>query len=171
MAGDFLRSANGTGGVIGTARTVTWTTSLNALNNGIMGISDTTADTGIFALTSFSSCMLVMAEFSHITNTLTPTAGGCLIGWWLGSRDNGSTFESTSTTTPSATVPAIARPPDMIIPLYTGGTATTAGNLFQSPVFQAPRVKSKLVVQNMSGANFSANAHTLVIWGVADGYT
>lgn len=170
MAGNFLHTA-GTGGVIGTARTVTAAAWLASLASGGSATSDTTADTGVFSQSSFSNCIWGMAEFSHITNTLTPTAGGCLACWFLGSRDDGSTFESAGVTTHSTTVPAVARAPDFIIPLYTGGTATTAGNLFHSPRFRLPNVKAKIILQNMSGAAFSAHNHTLTIFGVADGYT
>lgn len=170
MAGNFLHTA-GTGGLIGTTRTVTAAAWLASLGIGGVATSDTTADTGVFNQASFSNCMFGIAEFSHITNTFTPTAGGCLAFWWLGSIDDGSTYESLGTTTPSATVPAIARPPDFLIPVYTGGTATTAGNLFHSPVIRLPNMKSKLVIQNMSGVAFSAHNHTVKISGIADGYT
>lgn len=170
MAGSFLHIA-GTNGVIGTARLVTWTTSLNALASGARAISDTTADTGLFSQASFSNCQFGHAEFSHITNTLAATAGGCIPGWFLRSRDGGSTYEAESTTTPSTTVPALPRPPDFIIQLYVGATAIPAGSLIWSPKFELPNVHAKLVVQNMSGAAFSAHAHTLTIFGVADGYS
>lgn len=170
MAGSFLHTA-GTNGIVGTARTVTWTTALNNLASGSRAISDTTADTGLFSQSSFSNCMFGFAEFSHITNTLAATVGGCLACWWLGSRDGGSTYEAESTTTPSTTVPALPRAPDFIIPLYVGATAIPAGSLIQNPRIILPNNYAKLVVQNMSGAAFSAHAHTLVIAGIADGYT
>lgn len=170
MAGNFLHTA-GTGGLIGTTRTVTAAGWLNTLGIGGRATSDATADTGVFSQSSFSNCMFGVAVFRHITNTFTPTAGGCLAFWWLSSIDDGSTFEDVGVTTPSATVPAIARAPDFIIPVYTGGTATTAGNRFFSPVIRLPNLKSKLVIQNMSGVAFSAHDHTLTISGIADGYT
>lgn len=170
MAGNFLLTA-GTNGLFSTARTVTWTTALNNLASGSRAISDTTADTGLFSQSSFSNAKYAQAEFSHITATLAATAGGCLACWWLHSRDAGSTYEDESSTTPSTTVPALPRPPDFIIPLYTGGTAIPAGALKWSQRFRLPHVSSKLVVQNMSGAALSAHAHTLTIFGLADGYT
>lgn len=170
MAGNFLHTA-GTGGLIGTTRTVTASNWLASLGIAAVATSDTTADTGVFSQSSFSNCMWGVAVFSHITNTFTPTNGGVLSFWWLSSIDDGSTFESLGATTPSATVPAIARNPDFIIPVYTGGTATTAGNKFYSPIIRLPNLKSKLVIQNMSGVAFSAHNHTLSISGIADGYT
>lgn len=170
MAGNFLHTA-GTNGLVSTARTITWTTSLNGLASGSRAISDTTADTGLLTQSSFSNCIWGYAEFSHITNTLAATAGGNIACWFLCTRDGGSTYEAESTTTPSATVPAVARAPDFIIPLYVGATAIPAGSLIWSQRFRLPNVSCKLVAQNFSGAAFSAHAHTLTIFGVADGYT
>jgi len=170
MPGNFLLTA-GTNGLFSAARTVTWATSLNGLANGSRAISDTTADTGKFSQASFSNAMWGMAEFSHIAATLAPTVGGTLACWFLLSRDAGATYEDESSTTPSTTVPAVARSPDFIIPLYTGATPIPAGGLKWSQRFLLPQVTCKLVAQNYSGAAFSANAHTLTLFGVADGYT
>lgn len=170
MAGNFLHTA-GTNGFLSTTRTVTWTTSLNALASGARAISDATADTGLFSQASFSNAPLVVAWFKCITTGWTPTAGGVFAGWWLMSTDGGTTFETESRTTPSATVPALARPPDFLIPVYTGGTAIAANDIMFSQPFQAPWPSAKLVVQNMTGAALAAQAHTLTIAGVADGYT
>ncbi len=173
MAGNFLNTA-GTNGLFSAARTVTWASAsddLNGLASGARAISDATADTGKFTQSSFSNAKYGMAEFSHITATLAATAGGCLACWWLLSRDGGSTYEDESSTTPSTTVPAVARVPDFIIPLYTGGTVIPAGALKCSNRFLLPNITAKLVVQNFSGAAFSAHDHTLTIFGIADGYT
>jgi len=170
MAGNFLLTA-GTNGLFSAARTVTWATSLNGLANGSRAISDTTTDTGKFSQTSFSNAIWGMAEFSHITATLAATAGGQLACWFLLSRDAGATYEDESSTTPSTTVAPVARPPDFTIPLYTGATAIPAGALKWSQRFLLPSVTAKLVVQNLSGAAFSANNHTMTLFGVADGYT
>lgn len=170
MPGNFLQTA-GTGGLFSATRLVTWATSLNGLASGARAISDTTADTGKFTQASFNNAMWGMAEFSHVTATLSPAIGGALACWFLCSRDDGTTYEDESSTAPSTTVPAVARPPDFVIPLYTGATAIPAGAKKWSQRFLLPSVTSKLVVQNYSGAAFSANAHTLSLFGVADGYT
>jgi hypothetical protein len=170
MPGNFLLTA-GTNGLFSAARTVTWATSLNGLASGSRAISDTTADTGKFTQASFGSAMWGMAEFAHITATLSPAIGGALACWFLCSRDDGATYEDESSTAASTTVPAVARPPDFIIPLYTGATAIPAGARKWSQRFLLPHVSAKVVVQNYSGAAFSANNHTLTIFGVADGYT
>lgn len=171
MAGNFLHTI-GTSGIFSTKRTVTWATSLNALASGSRAISDTTADTGIFTQSSFSNASIGMAYFTTVTTGWTPTAGGVFACWWDLSYDGGTNFEVESRTTPSTTVPAMARPPDFIIPVYTGGTAISAGDVFFANVpFLLPWIPAKVVVQNMTGAALAAQAHTLNIFGVADGYT
>jgi len=168
--GDFLHSA-GTNGIIGTKRAVTWATSLNGLASGARAISNTTADTGLFTQSSFSNAQYGMAYFTTVTTGWTPTAGGVFSCWWLPSYDAGTNFEVESRTTPSVTVPAVARPPDFIIPVYTGGTAIAAGDVFfATGVIPLPYIHAKLIVQNMTGAALAATAHTLNIFGVADGY-
>ena len=170
MAGDFLHNA-GTNGLYSTKRTVTWATSLNNLASGSRAISDTTADTGKFTQSSFSNAMYGQAVFTNVNATWATTAGGVLACWWLLSADNGSSYEVESRTTPSTTVPAVMRPPDFLIPVYSGATAIAAGDIMFSQPFLLPWVTAKLVVQNMGGANLSANAHTLDIYGIADKYT
>lgn len=171
MAGNFLHTA-GTNGLFSTKRAVTWTTALNNLASGARAISDTTADTGLFTQSSFSNAQYGMAYFTTVTTGWTPTAGGVFACWWNYSYDAGTTFEVESRTTPSATVPAVARPPDFLIPVFTGGTAISAGDVFfASSPFLLPYIHAKLIVQNLTGANLAAQAHTLNIFGVADGYT
>lgn len=170
MAGNFLHTA-GTNGYLGTQRVVTWTTALNNLASGSRAISDTTADTGLFSQSSFSNAPFCVAWFKCITTGWTPTAGGAFACWFLMSTDGGTTFEVESRTTPSTTVPAVARPPDFMIPVYTGGTAISANDILFSQPFQAPWPSCKLIVQNLTGAALAAQAHTLTIAGVCDGYT
>lgn len=171
MAGNFLHTA-GTNGLLSTKRAVTWTTALNNLASGARAISDGTADTGLFTQSSFSNAIWGQAYFTTVTTGWTPTAGGVFACWWNYSYDAGTNFEVESRTTPSTTVPAVARPPDFLIPVYTGGTAISAGDVFfaTSP-FLLPWIHAKLIVQNLTGANLAAQAHTLNIFGVADGYT
>lgn len=170
MAGNFLHTA-GTNGFLSTLRTVTWATSLNGLASGSRAISDTTADTGVFSQSSFSNAPMCVAWFKCITTGWTPTAGGVFVCWWLMSTDGGTTFEVESRTTPSTTVPAVARSANFLIPVYTGGTAIAANDILFSDPFPSPWPSAKLVVQNMTGAALAAQAHTFTIAGVADGYT
>lgn len=170
MAGNFLHTA-GTNGFLSTLRTVTWATSLNALASGSRAISDATANTGLFSQASFSNAPMGLAWFQCITTGWTPTPGGVFVCWFLNSTDGGTTFEVESRTTPSTTVPAVARPPDFLIPVYTGGTAIAANDVLFSQPFPLPWPSAKMIVQNLTGAALAAGAHTLTIAGVADGYT
>jgi len=170
MAGNFLHTA-GTNGFLSAQRVVTWATSLNGLASGSRAISDATADTGLFSQSSFSNAPMALAWFTCITTGWTPTAGGVFACWWKLSTDGGTTFETDSRTTPSTTVPAMARPPDFLIPVYTGGTAISANDIMFSQPFPTPWPYAKLIVQNMTGAALAAQAHTLTIAGVCDGYT
>lgn len=176
MAGNFLHTA-GTNGLSSTKRAVTWTTALNALASGARAISDTTADTGLFTQSSFSNCPWGMAYFTTVTTGWTATAGGLFACWWNYSYDAGTTFEVESRTTPSTTVPAVSRPPDFLIPVFMGGTAIAAGDVFfaigagPGNTIPLPWIHAKLIVQNMTGNNLAATAHTLNIFGVLDGYT
>jgi len=159
----------GTAGVSSTKRLVTWTTGLTGLGSGIHSVSDATADTGIFKQTSFSNCQYGMAYFTVITASFTPTAGGGLSFWWSPSTDDGTTFEAVGNTTPSATVPAVARPPDFIIPLYVGATTLAVNSIwFAQGLIPLPYVASHLVLQNNSGVAFATGVHTVNVYGVAD---
>lgn len=171
MPGNFLHTA-GTDGFISTKRVVTAAAWLSGLASGARAISDATADTGKFSQTSFSNARLGMAYFTTVTTGWTPTAGGCFACWWNYSYDGGTNFEVESRTTPSTTVPAVARPPDFIIPVYTGATAIAAGDVFLATgPFLLPHLSAKLIVQNMTGAALAAANHTITIGGVADGYS
>lgn len=168
MATNFLEAA-GTGGFIGTKRTVTWVTALASLANGSASTSDTTADTGIFSQSSFSNAMKLQAFFTNGTASFTPSIGGNLSFWWLMSTDGGTTFE-TLVATPSSTVPALARAPDFIIPF--DNAAFASGNIrFAMGPFRFPYVGAKLVVQNNTGVTLSTTGTpTVIIGGVADQY-
>ena len=168
---NFIHNVGSGGGFFSTKRVVTWSTSLNGLASGSRAISDTTADTGLFSQSSFSSAPYGTAFFTTVTTGWTPTPGGTFACWFLQSTDGGTTFEVESRTTPTATVPAVARAPDFLIPVYTGGTAISAGDiLFAQNPFPIPYLSCKLIVQNMTGANLAAQAHTLTIAGLADTY-
>lgn len=81
----------------------------------------------------------------------TPTAGGNIAGWFLKSTDGGTAYENLRST-PSATVPALPRPPDFIIPIYEGGTAQTAADIkFASGLVNLPHGTFKTVIQNNAG--------------------
>jgi len=170
MATNFLHAA-GTNGFIATpfALLNASDTGMNALASGGAVTSANGGTSGKFNQTNFAAAKKGLLYFNVVTAGFTPTAGGCIAGWWLHSPDGGSTFESL-VSTPSATVSAVARVPDFIIPLYQGGTALAAGNIIFSGVIDLPYDTVKCVVQNMSGAAFGAGAHTIFCAPVADQY-
>lgn len=171
MATNFLHAA-GTNGFI-----VTPFQLFTSGDSGLSGLTNGSALTsahggagtnGIFTQTDFVSAQRGLIWFNVVTTGWTPTVGGCIPGWWLHS-DN-ATFESL-VATPSATVPALPRPPDFIIPVYEGGNALAAGNFkFVIGVPELPWEKVKCVIQNMTGATFGAGAHLILCGPVADQY-
>lgn len=166
---DFLHDA-GTNGFI-----VTPFALMNASDTGLNGLTSgsvvTSAHggaltTGIFTQTDFASCQLGMIWFNIVTAGWTPTAGGCIPGWFLLSTDGGTTFEAL-VAAPSATVPAVPRPPDFIIPLEAAALSAGIVKMANPPV-NLPWAACKVVVQNMTGASFGAGAHTIFCGPVAD---
>lgn len=125
-------------------------------NTGIFRISPSDIDQGIQGDLWFQS-----------GGAFTPSAGGFLTGWFLPSFDNGTTFE-TIVATPSATVPAVSRSPDFIIPL--DNAAFAAGNIrygqgrFVAPL---PTVPFKVQLQNLSGVTMPSTwAVCLAPWAI-----
>lgn len=121
---------------------------------------------GIFKQSDFGSAQFGMIWFTIVTAGWTPTAGGTIPGWWIMSSDGGTTFEAT-VAAPSATVPAMPRPPDFVIPLE--AAALAAGALkFALPPAPLPWTSAKCIVQNLTGAAFGTGAHTITCGPVAD---
>jgi hypothetical protein len=144
-------------------------TGLNALASGAAVTSAHGGGTtnGIFRQTDFGSGQYAEIWFSIVTAGWTPTAGGCISGWWLLSSDGGTTFEAV-VAAPSTTVPALPGPPDFVIPLE--AAALSAGILkFARPhPVPLPYSAAKCVIQNNTGAAFGAGAHTITCGPVAD---
>jgi len=98
----------------------------------------------------------------------TPTAGACITGWFLQSTDGGTTFEAL-VASPSTTVPAVARPPDFIIPFEAAALSAASVKFAMGPV-PLPWGSCKVTVQNMTGATLGTGAHTIYCGPVADKY-
>lgn len=170
MATNFLH-ATGTNGLLATAFTIMDGTDLDSVTNG----SAVTSATGVHSTGKFNQTDTGSAQFGYVYLTVgnpgwTPTAGGCLTGWFMISTDGGTTFE-TSQATASTTVAAVARPPDFIIPLE--AAAMTAGTLKFSPLVKLPWTTCKALIQNNSGAttgNGGTTHATISILPVADQY-
>jgi hypothetical protein len=125
-------------------------TGLSALANGAAVTSSVggAASNGIFSQSDTGGA--VLTEISMAAGgSFTPNAGAYLLGWFLRSKDGGTTFE-TMAATPSSTVQALPRPADFSIPL--DNAALASGN--QKWAMGTPRLPSgsfKVVLQNMAG--------------------
>lgn len=159
----------GSGGFVGTKRTVTWVTALASLANGATSLSDGTADTGIFSQATFGNARKLMAYFVNGTASFTPIVSGNLSFWWVKSTDGGGTFEDL-VSTPSPTVPPVPGTPDFVIPF--DNAAFASGKIRYAPrPFWYPYVGAKLVVQNNTGVTLSTTGTpTVVIGAVEDAY-
>jgi len=170
MATHFLH-ATGTNGLLVSAFAIVDSTDLDSLTNG----SAVTSATGVHSNGQFSQTDTGSAQYGYVMLTVgnpgwTPTAGGCLTGWFMLSQDGGSNFE-TSNATARTTEAAVARPPDFVIPLE--GAALSTGTFRFSPLIRLPWTSCKTLVQNNSGAtlgNGGTTHATLKIIPVADQY-
>lgn len=126
---------------------------LNALANGNTVTGSAGGSGGIFSATQIKN--LAAGEvFLTCAGSFTPTAGGCISGWFLRSSDGGTTFEKTTSNT------ALARPPDFIIPL--NAVATVSGDVyFAAGEIRLPSCPFKVYVQNNAGVSLGASNHTM----------
>lgn len=167
MATNFLE-ATGTNGFLAT-QSAFGTTQLSALASG------TGVATGTQVFTAGTGGTLLGGQKAHayltvVTAGWTPAVGGEIVCWFDLSTDNGTTFESL-VSSPSTTVMAMARPPDFVIPLYQGGAALAAGNIFfAAGPFRLPYLAYKVVAQNLCGVVLGTGNHTITIGSVADQY-
>lgn len=144
-------------------------TGLSALASGgvVTSAHGGALTTGIFKQADFGSSQLGMVWFTIVTAGWTPVgAGASFACWWLMSSDGGTTFEAL-VASPSATVPALPRPPDFTIPVEVAALA--AGALkFAIPPVPLPYTATKFVIQNMTGAATGTGAHTVTCGPVSD---
>jgi hypothetical protein len=169
MATNFL-NAPGTNGFI-SAPVNLMSTELNTLGSGAAAISTVGGSSGVFTQASFGNAAWLSIYFTA-GGAFTPVVGQCLYGWFLLSPDGGSNFE-TQVATPSATVLALSRNPDFIVPL--DNAAYASGNIrwCQGRFIKAPWESFKVVVQNIGGASpvaLSASGHLIKAGGVAIQY-
>lgn len=154
-ATNFLESA-GTGGFIATPFSLQ-TTELNSLANGGAAISSVGGTSGVFTQSSAGSAIWCSISITF-GGAITPTAGGVIDVWFL--RSNATGYE-TAVATPSATVAALPRAPDAIIPLSaaayaSGNVAWVAGGFVKEP-WESYYVE----VQNLSGATLPSTGNIL----------
>lgn len=162
VAHDLLYDT-GTNGYIASL-TLTAGTDLASLASGGAVTLTGGGSSGVSSQSNTGSGLLAEVVFKTVTAGFTPTAGGCISGWWLKSDDGGSNYETTPATA-STTVPALARPPDFLIPLDAAALGTTAIKF--STYCQPPPGTFKVLVQNNSGAAFGAGNYTLTLRAIA----
>lgn len=165
MATQFL-DAGGTNGFIATPFNLQ-TTELNAVINGSAATSSVGGTSGVFSQTNFANGIWGLIWFIS-GGAFTPTAGGCISGWFLQSTDGGTTFEAL-VATPSTSVAALPRAPDFIIPL--DAAANSSGQIkFCSGFVKLPWPSCKVVLQNNSGATLPSTGNSVVCGPVATQY-
>lgn len=142
------------------ALTLTAGTDLASLASGGAVTLTGGGSAGVSSQANTANGLLAEVVFKTVTAGFTPTAGGCISGWWLKSGDGGSTYETTPATA-STTVPALPRPPDFIIPLDAAALGTSAVKF--STYCVPPPSTFKCLVQNNSGAAFGAGNYTLAL--------
>lgn len=159
MASDFLLDA-GTNGFIATPFNL-FSTELNTLTNGSTATSSVGGTSGVYSQTNFANAQKTLVYF-QAGGAFTPTAGGCLAGWWLYSDDGGTHFEKTVSST------ALPRAPDFLIPLF--ASAYASGDRAWGYVSRAPWPSCKVYVQNNAGASLPSSGNLILAAPVAEKY-
>lgn len=137
------------------------TTELNALGSGANAVSSVGGTSGVFTQTNFGSGIFAAIHFKA-GGAFTVVAGGYFAGWFLYSPD-GSAFEKVVA---AADLP---RPPDFIIPMPTGATATN--DVFQAAgLVRLPWWSTKCYIGNRCGVALSASGHVIQCGPVAIQY-
>jgi hypothetical protein len=155
---NFLYDAtNSNGFILSTPLALAATTDLSGITNG-SAVTLTGGSSGVFKQSDTGSGISGYVMLKTVTTGWTPTAGGALFGWFAASPDAGTTFEIIKST-PSATVPALPRPPDFTIPFDAAATGT--GLIRSSSLILIPAYQFKVIVQNLTGATTGAGNHTL----------
>lgn len=154
MATNFLHAA-GTNGFIVTPFELFNNTdaAFDALANGNCVTSANAGSSGKFTQSDFGSAQWGYIYFTVGDVAFTPTAGGCLTGWWILSPDGGSTYENTDSNV------AIPRPPDFIIP-FPAAALNTGDKIFAAGLVQLPWAHCKVYVQNNSGVTLGNTTTT-----------
>lgn len=138
------------------------TTELNALGSGANVVSSVGGASGVFDQSNFGQAIFGAITFKA-GGAFTVVAGGYIAGWFLFSPDGGTTYEKV---TAAVDLP---RPPDFIIPLPTGATASN--DLFQaSGLIRLPWWTTKIYVGNRTGVALSASGHVIQCAPVAVQY-
>jgi hypothetical protein len=123
-------------------------TGFSGLTNGGAVVSTVSGASGVF-----SPLLWGHGQYGEIWfnagGAFTPAVNGALLGWFLLSLDGGTTFE-TQVATPSASIAALERAPDFIIPFSNAAHASGHRVKGAWPV-RPPPVHHRVLVQNRSG--------------------
>jgi hypothetical protein len=157
MSADFLWDNQSNGYSVAPFDLMTTETNLSAITNGTAITSTVFHSTGAASQADTGSAVLADLEV-NLNGSATPTAGGCLYIWFLRSKDGGSNYEAVKATA-STTVPALPRPPDVIIPM--AAAAHAAGDKVWATDVVLPPGTFKTIIQNMSGVTLNINHVTL----------
>jgi hypothetical protein len=130
------------------------TTEMNSLTSGSTAVSSVNGTSGVFNNSTASQGMIgeVFLTLGAIASAV--AAGGNIAGWFLVSPDNGTTYENTVSSA------ALARPPDLIIPVP--ATTITAGWVYKGagPVM-IPALPYKVWMQNNLGQTMAASGNII----------
>lgn len=157
MATDFLLAA-GTNGFIATPFNLL-STELNALASGAAVTSSVGGTSGVFNQASLAQA-LALSVYVTFGGAITPSVGGCLSIWFLLSPDGGTTFE-TAVSTPSTTVSALSRAPDVIITLDNAAFASGNMRWANGLHLPSPWESFKILLQNNTGAALPATGNLI----------
>lgn len=152
--------ATGTNGFIASPFTLISSTELSGIASGNTVVSANSGTSGKFSQANFGSAKKGLIYFTA-AGAFTPTAGGCIAGWWLHSFDGGTTFERTHANN------ALPRAPDWIIPFEAAALAN-ADVVYASGIVALPADTCKVFIQQLSGASTSANNHTISCAPIAE---
>lgn len=150
---NFIHTAGTNGFISSSPVAINSSTELSGLANSSL-VTVATA----YNQASYSNAQYGFIELHIVTAGWAVSAGGNLCGWFLHSRDGGTTYETTNSA-------ALARPPDFIIPLQ---NTTPAAGYYYSPLTALPYDTHKYFIQNNTGATTSANNHIISVLPVLD---
>ncbi len=133
------------------------TTELNGLSSGsgVVSSAGGLSTNGVFNDTLTGQA--VLGDVSFLAGgAFTPTAGANLAGWWIKSRDGGSTYEYSGAIPP--------RPPDFLIPLVVAAYSANqqAWSVGVHKVI-VPAGYFKVYLQNNSGVALYSSGNTLAL--------
>jgi hypothetical protein len=168
MPTNFLEAAGTSGFITAVLNLLSTEAGFGSLVNGGAVTSSVGGTAGVFSQSNIGNGIWGSLWFTS-GGAMTPVAGGFLAGWFLRSVDGGTTFEA-AVATPSATVSALPRSPDFIIPLSNAAYAANNVTWCSSVFVKLPWESFKVVLQNLSGVTLPASGNKITVGPVAVQY-